>query len=67
MATATKTNVTRSATIGLKSVSVDDIVAGATKVGAPSTARVTTGGGVQPQNGEEYLPYSVTYSWDEEV
>jgi hypothetical protein len=71
--TATKTSVNRSAQLNLKDVTVDDVVAGAKTVGAPTTARVSTGPGTQAPtiNSDgtqgEYFPYSVTYSWTEEI
>lgn len=71
MATATpKTKVNRSAQVFVADTTVDDITAAQAKVGAPTTARVTTGSGgyaVPGNEGEEVLPYSITFSWPEEV
>lgn len=72
MATESKTSVQRSATVSVKDTTVDDITAAAKKVGAPTSSRVTTGGAQYtmptPGNeGEEVLPYSVTFTWTEEV
>lgn len=70
VAAAKTTSVNRSASIGLEEATLDSITAAATKVGAPTGSTVTTGGSVQQasSNGQnEYLPYSVTFSWSEEV
>jgi hypothetical protein len=73
LATAKKTPVTRSSTINVKDVTFEALTEAKTKVGAPDTARIQTGGAnYAPAPGDgteaaEYLPYSITFTWTEDV
>lgn len=74
MPEAEKVKVNTSKTVPVADTTLDDIKAAAAKVGAPNTARVATQS--QPiaypapgQDGpvEETLPYTLTFTWTEEV
>lgn len=60
-------SINRSATIGLEDCKLTDFQDAATKVGAPDTARISTGGAFPIPDSTDFLPYSVTFSWTEEV
>lgn len=65
-----KVEVQKSATVNVSDTRVKDITDAAKKVGAPTDARVATGGANYPngfpQDGSA-LPHSVTFTWSEEV
>jgi hypothetical protein len=70
LATAKKVEsvIQRSATIGVEDTTIEKIVAAQKAVGAPDTARVSTGGffpspdNTDPNQGQ---PFSVTFTWTE--
>lgn len=68
MATAkSKQTVQKSVTVGVDDNTVAGIAEAAKAVGAPDTARVSTGNYFvpNPDNQEENYPYSVTFIWTE--
>lgn len=58
-------DVTRTAQVQISDVTIDDILAAQTQVGAPNSARVTTGNGNYNPNDENNYQYSVTFTWTE--
>lgn len=66
-ATVSKT-VNRSVSLGMQSSTLADLQEAAALVGAPSNAVVSSNNGMyqNSQNGE-YYPYSVTFSWSEQL
>lgn len=57
--------ITRSATVPVKGITIDDILAGAADVEAPNSARVSTGGAPYNPDGVSEYNYSVTYTWED--
>ena len=68
MATTYGSSVARSAQIAVSDITVDDILAAQSKVGAPSSARVnTSSGNYATPDGETTLAYNLVFSWTEEL
>lgn len=58
--------VTRSATIPVEGITIDDILAAASDLGAPNTATVAVGGNYSPNDdGENPYPHAVTLTWED--
>jgi hypothetical protein len=68
MTTKEKTFVTKNVTVGVEDLTLKEVTAASKVVGAPTDVRFSTGGPV-PKNeeGSEFHPYSVTFTWSEEV
>ena len=62
-----KPKVQHTATVGAQDTTISDIQAAAKAVGAPTDARVTTGGYYQPypNDAAQTAPYSITFTWVE--
>lgn len=61
-----RSTIQRSATIGVEDTTMPNLAAAQATVGAPDTARVTTGGYYNPaQDSNSDFPYSVTFYWVE--
>lgn len=58
-------DVTRTAQVSISDTTVDDILAAQTQVGAPNTARVSTGGANYNPGNDDNYQYSVTFTWTE--
>lgn len=77
MATADdKVYVTKTVTIGLADITIKNFTDAATKVNAPSDARLNTSGSMPPNPTDtsgpggtpaNSNPYSVTFSWSESI
>lgn len=62
---AKKAPVQHTATVGVNDTTLKDITDAQKSVGAPDTARVTTGGYYHPDPEVDALPLSLTFSWTE--
>jgi len=62
---APEQGIQHTATVGTSDTTAKDIQAAAKKVGAPDSARITTGGYYQPNVEVDGTQFSVTFTWTE--